>query len=82
MFFNASSKTKPALFDENGDPIMDKEDLYSGCYGRASVNFYPFSNSGNKGVAAGLNGLKKLEDGERLSGTVCAASDFEDDELA
>lgn len=68
FFFNASSQTKPGLVDENLDPILNKEDFYSGCYGRASVNFYAFNKAGNKGVAAGLNNLQKLEDGERLAG--------------
>ena len=80
MFINAASQRKPGLVDENLDPIMDKEDFYSGCYGRASVNFYPFNVSGNKGVACGLNNLQKLEDGEHLGGGATSAEDdFGDD---
>ena len=59
---------------------MDKEEFYSGCYGRASINFYAFNVSGNKGIAAGLNNLQKLEDGERLSGGSSAEEDFSDDD--
>jgi hypothetical protein len=80
MFVNANSTNKPGLIDINLDPILDKEDFYSGCYGRASVNFYAFSVSGNKGIACGLNNLQKMEDGERLSGGGSSAeSDFGDD---
>ncbi len=68
MFLNASSQTKPGLVDENLDPIMNKELFYSGCYGRASINFYAFNKAGNKGIAAGLNNIQKLEDGDKLSG--------------
>jgi hypothetical protein len=68
IFLNANSPRKPGLVDENLDAIIDKDEFYSGCYGRASVNFYAFNTSGNKGVAVGLNNLQKLEDGERLSG--------------
>ena len=68
MFVSANSTTKPGIVDENLDPILDKEEFYSGCFGRASVNFYAFNVSGNKGIACGLNNLQKLEDGERLSG--------------
>lgn len=75
MFFNASSLRKPGLVDENLDPILDKDEFYSGCFGRASVNFYAFSVSGNKGVAAGLNNIQKLEDGERLGGGATSASE-------
>lgn len=80
MFLNASSKTKPGVVDEDVDPIMDREDFYSGCFGRASLNFYAFSVSGNKGVAVGLNNLQKLEDGERLSGGSSASEDFGEEE--
>lgn len=74
-FLNASSQTKPGLVDENLDPIMDKEHFYSGCYGRASINFYAFNTAGNKGIAAGLNNIQKLEDGEKLSGGGSSAED-------
>jgi hypothetical protein len=82
MFLNASSKNKPGIVDENTDPVMSKDDFYSGCFGRASVNFYAFNVSGNKGIAVGLNNLQKLEDGDRLSGGPSAADDFgSDDDL-
>lgn len=74
-FINASSTRKPSIVDANLDPIMDKEEFYSGCYGRASINFYAF-NVQSKGIAAGLNNLQKLEDGERLEGGSSAEDDF------
>lgn len=82
-FINANSARKPGLVNANLDPILDKDDFYSGCYGRASVNFYAFNVSGNKGVAVGLNNLQKLEDGIRLSGGGSSAEeDFgSDDDL-
>lgn len=77
MFFQANSNTKPGLVDAALDPILDKEEFYSGCYGRVSVRFYAFNTNGNKGVAVGLNNIQKLEDGERLSGGgSTAAEDF------
>ncbi len=79
MFLNASSKRKPGIVDENLDEIMEKDDFYSGCYGRASINFYAFNVAGNKGIAAGLNNLQKLEDGDRLSGGASAEEDFGED---
>ncbi len=79
LFFNASSKTKPGVVDAELNAILDKEEFYSGCYGRASINFYPFNKAGNKGVAAGLNNVQKLEDGEKLSGGGSSAEeDFSD----
>lgn len=38
--------------------------MYSGVYGRASINFYAFNSNGNKGIACGLNNLQKIGDGE------------------
>lgn len=75
-FINANSARKPQVVDEALNPILDKDEFYSGCYGRASINFYAFNVSGNKGIAAGLNNLQKLEDGERLSGGSTAEEDF------
>lgn len=84
-FINASSKNKPGIVDKDLNELMDRDEFYSGCYGRASINFYAFNVSGNKGVAAGLNNLQKLEDGTRLSGGASAEEDFgtdlEEDEL-
>lgn len=81
MFISANSSRKPGIVDENLDPILDPEEFYSGCFGRASVNFYAFNVNGNKGIACGLNNLQKLEDGERLGGGTSAEEDFgnEDD---
>lgn len=81
FFISANSKRKPGVVDENLDPILDKDEFYSGCYGRASINFYAFNVPGNKGIAAGLNNVQKLEDGERLSGGTTAEEDFSDSML-
>tara|TARA_R110000851_G_scaffold141057_1_gene278638 strand:+ start:13545 stop:14078 length:534 start_codon:yes stop_codon:yes gene_type:complete len=83
MFLNANSVNKPGIVGPDREEIMSNEEFYSGCFGRASINFYGYSASGNKGVACGLNNLQKLEDGDRLSGGgSSAAEDFgSDDDL-
>lgn len=75
MFINANSTRKPSIVDKDLNPIMSQEEFYSGCYGRASINFYAF-NVQSKGIAAGLNNLQKLEDGEPLAGGSTAEEDF------
>lgn len=80
FFINANSTKKPGIVDADLNPIMDKDEFYSGCYGRASINFYPFDAAGNKGIAVGLNNLQKMEDGERLAGGSSAEDDFGSDE--
>ena len=74
-FINANSQRKPSIVDKDLNPIMEKEEFYSGCYGRASINFYAF-NVSSKGIAAGLNNLQKLEDGEMLAGGSTPEEDF------
>lgn len=74
-FVNANSERKPGIVDRDLNPIMSRDDFYSGCYGRASINFYAF-NVNSKGIACGLNNLQKLEDGERLAGGSSAEEDF------
>lgn len=80
MFLNASSLRQPGIVDENVDPIISKDDFYSGCWGRVTINFYSFDKAGNKGIAAGLGNIQKLEDGESLGGAFSSAEDdFSDD---
>lgn len=67
-FFNCNSNSKPTLVDQRMQPVTDPDVIYSGCYARVSVNFYPFDQKGSKGVAAGLNNVQKVRDGERLGG--------------
>lgn len=76
-FFNASSKNKPGIVDENVQPILDQSEVYSGCYARVSVNFYAYNANGNKGIAAGLGNIQKIKDGEPLGGATRAEDDFE-----
>lgn len=77
-FINANAKTKPGLVDKGGSPIIDTTEFYSGCYGHASITFYAFNTSGNKGIAAGLNNIMKTRDGEMLGGRASAEDDFAD----
>lgn len=78
-FLNANCYTKPGIVDRDCNKIMDQDEVYSGCFGRASITFYAFNTSGNKGIACGLNHLMKLSDGEPLGGRSSAESDFDDD---
>ena len=78
-FINANSATAPGIVDADCNPILTRSEVYSGVYGRASINFYAFNSNGNKGIACGLNNLQKIRDGEPLGGKSSAASDFATD---
>lgn len=75
-FMTVSNKTKPGVVDQNVQPILDSTEVYSGCYARVSINAFPFSASGNKGVSFGLNHVQKLADGEPLGSITKAEDDF------
>lgn len=79
-FVNANSSTAPGIVDANRQPILDRSEVYSGVYGRASINFYAFNSNGNKGIACGLNNLQKIRDGEPLGGKSRAEDDFATEE--
>lgn len=79
-FVNANSGTAPGIVDADRQPIIDHSEVYSGVYGRASINFYAFNSNGNKGIACGLNNLQKMRDGEPLGGKTRAEDDFADDD--
>jgi hypothetical protein len=85
-FVNANSATAPQLVDRNVDDIIQKSEVYSGIYARASINFYAFNSNGNRGVACGLGNIQKIRDGEPLGGKSSAEDDFateaDDDFLA
>lgn len=76
-FINANSASAPGIVDADRQPIIDRSEVYSGVYGRASINFYAFNSNGNKGIACGLNNLQKIKDGEPLGGKSRAEDDFE-----
>ena len=80
FFINATSKNKPGVVRAQKDsppvPIFDPDDFYSGCYGRADVNFFPYNQAGNRGVGVGLNNLMMVKEGERLDGRQKAEDAF------
>ncbi len=73
-----SSKQKPVIVDNFRNPVTDPGEVYSGCFGRAAINFYGYSQNGKKGISAGLLSIQKLHDGDPF-GTVGSADDFNDD---
>lgn len=73
-----SSNRQPVIVNADKTPLTDPQELYSGCYGRAVINFYVYDTQGNKGISAGLNGIMKLYDGEPLAGGVVTDADWDD----
>ena len=78
-FVNANSPTAPQIVDRAVQPILDRSEVYSGCYAKVSINFYAFNSNGNRGIACGLGNIQKIRDGEPLGGRSSAADDFTSD---
>lgn len=69
---------KPIVIDKHKQPITVKEDIYSGSWGVASISLYGYNmSSENCGITAGLNGIQKVTDDDRLDGGA-SVNDFED----
>ena len=79
-FINANSATAPGIVDSACETIIERSQIYSGVYARASVNFFAFNSNGNKGIACGLNNIQKLRDGDPLGGKSRAEDDFATDD--
>ena len=81
-FANITSKMRPGVVDKSKQPIGPEhgnaDEIYPGCYCRATVTAYSYDNKG-KGVALGLQNVQKIADGDRLDSRTDAAEDFEDD---
>lgn len=89
-FLNASSTSKPVVAKPIGkkpdgsakfELITDTTEVYSGCYAKVSLNFYPFAKKGNRGIAAGLNHLVKIQDGDFLGGRSSLEDDFANEDF-
>ena len=76
-FVNANSNERPGVVDRRRVPVTDPLEVYSGCYVRASITFYPFNTNGNRGIACGLQNIQKWCDGEPLNGRVRAEDEFD-----
>ena len=82
LFFNASSNKdhRPKVLDRARTEVVDPEEVYSGCWVQAVVNFYPY-NKVSRGIGASLLAIRKIKDGEPLTGSVVTDADFNDDLL-
>jgi len=69
---------KPQVVDAQLNPITDPGDIYSGVYGRVSINAYPYMFAKQAGVSFGLNNVQKVADGETLGGAARADEDFDE----
>ena len=73
----AKSKFRPEVVDANVKAIIDPNEIYSGCYCRASIDLWPYNKKTMSGIYVVLCNVQKLRDGDRLGGGTTADQDFE-----
>ncbi len=73
---SAQSRKPQVVGIDNINVELAPTDVYSGMYGRVTLNFFSYDSHGSKGIGCGLGNVLKTRDGEALSGGVSAASDF------
>ncbi len=83
IFINAWTKTAPGLVGPSREDILDPNDIWAGQLARASVKPFAYDNSGNKGVAFGLENVQIGKfDMPRLDGRTAAHKAFGDADVS
>lgn len=77
VFISAWTKNKPGVIDGSLQTCMPA-DVWAGQLARASIRFFAYDTSGNKGIGVGLNNVQvdTATDMPRLDGRKSAASEF------
>lgn len=71
----ASTSRKPFVVDQQVQPIIEEEEIYSGCFVNMAIQFFAYKGTSNKGISASLTGVQKVKDGERLGAAPVEATD-------
>lgn len=72
---SCSADRKPEVVDAGGNPIITASEIYSGIWGRVSVDFFAYNSGGKQGVGCALCNAQKLADGESLGAARPSAGD-------
>jgi hypothetical protein len=90
-FFNARTTRRPQIVSRYADPktgkpmVIDEDaatepggqhEMYPGCQVKALISVYAYDVKGNRGVAFGLEGMQRWDEGERLGGGAPAVDVF------
>ncbi len=75
-FLNCSSNEAPGVVGPTAELLLDRSAIFAGCWVRADINPFPYSNSGNNGVGWGLNHVMLVREDTRLDGRVKAEDAF------
>lgn len=73
----AISTKRVSVVDRDMNVITDPEQLYGGCYARASIHAFTYNREDNKGVSFSLHNVQKSHDGTPMGGRSTPEEDFE-----
>lgn len=74
MYFNAKTNNRPNVVDIKLNPIMDKEEFYSGCWGAFNGTVWAYDNEYGKGLSISVDNLmKNNKDDDKLVGSGISA---------
>lgn len=71
---NTSVDYPPEVVGQNGNPMINQSEMYSGVYAMVNVEFFPYMFGGKKGIGCSLGPVKKVRDGEPLGGSAPTAA--------
>jgi Protein of unknown function (DUF2815) len=74
FLLNARSKKKVGLVDSDRQPILDADEIYSGCWAYVSVTSFAYDNE-SKGVSFFLNNIMKARDDESFGAKAASAEE-------
>ena len=77
---NCSNKRPPLLQDANGEELLDSREIYSGCWARLGLAFYPYSQQAGTGIGVSLDIIRKYKDDDSFAGSVVTEDYFGDDD--
>lgn len=77
-FITCKTKRRPGVIDGQKNPITDAQDIYPGCWVRATVKPFAYDHTGNRGVSFSLNNVQKVKEGDPLGAFSKAEDDFDE----
>lgn len=84
FFITVKNTRRPGVVDAQTQPIIAEEEVYGGCFIRASLNPFAYDHAANKGVSLSLINVQKVKEGEPFGAAkVDAEQEFDvvDDEV-
>lgn len=74
-FINAKTMYKPKCVKKVAGEFIDAtaEDIYPGCWVYANIHFFPYEESGNRGLSCSLNAVVKYRDDKSFGGSAVDA---------